>query len=83
MSCFAGPARSSSTIPCAKSGANLSTASRVSVTTWSASPFLRNTLGMTIPDVDWDVIWPLFVVALGAGVLWRAITTGNGAGQPH
>ncbi len=42
---------------------------------------MKNTLGWNIPELDWDVIWPLFVVALGAGILWRAMTSGTGSTQ--
>jgi len=41
---------------------------------------LRNTLGFDIPDLNWDLIWPLFIVALGVGVLWGAMTRGSGSG---
>jgi uncharacterized integral membrane protein len=33
---------------------------------------LTNTLGITLPDLNWDLIWPIIVVALGFGVLYRA-----------
>jgi hypothetical protein len=42
---------------------------------------LRNTLGLAIPDLNWDMIWPLFIVALGGSILWNAMTRGTGA--PH
>ncbi len=38
---------------------------------------LVNTLGFKLPELDWDLIWPLFVVALGVGILWRATTRGG------
>jgi TRAP-type C4-dicarboxylate transport system permease small subunit len=33
---------------------------------------LRNTFGIEIPEIDWDMIWPLAIIALGVGVLVRA-----------
>jgi hypothetical protein len=30
--------------------------------------FLTNTLGLPIPALDWDKVWPLFVIAFGAGI---------------
>jgi len=41
---------------------------------------LRNTLGFDIPNLNWDLIWPLFIVALGVGVLWGAMAHGSGSG---
>lgn len=43
---------------------------------------LTRTLGMNLPELDWDQIWPLFVIALGAGILWRAWIVGLGKGGP-
>jgi len=34
---------------------------------------LRNTFGVEIPDLDWDMIWPFAIIALGVGVLLRAM----------
>ena len=31
---------------------------------------LSNTFGLALPDLDWDKIWPLAVLALGIGILW-------------
>ncbi len=42
---------------------------------------LRNTLGFDMPDLNWDLIWPLFVVGLGVAVLWGALTRGSGTTQ--
>jgi hypothetical protein len=33
---------------------------------------LVNTLGIDLPELDWDMIWPLAVIALGIGLLWGA-----------
>jgi uncharacterized integral membrane protein len=43
---------------------------------------LRNTLGFDIPDLNWDMVWPLLVVCLGGAVLWSALTRGTGGEQP-
>ena len=43
---------------------------------------LTNTFGITLPELNWDMIWPLFVIALGAGVLWRAVSDRQ-APRPH
>ena len=32
----------------------------------------RNTLGIRMPDLDWDTIWPFLLVALGLLLLYRA-----------
>jgi uncharacterized integral membrane protein len=32
--------------------------------------FLRNTLGWDIGDLDWEMIWPALVIALGISILW-------------
>jgi hypothetical protein len=31
---------------------------------------LVNTFGLSLPDLDWDQVWPLAVIALGIGILW-------------
>jgi hypothetical protein len=33
---------------------------------------LVNTFGLALPDLDWDMIWPIAVIALGIGILWGA-----------
>lgn len=33
---------------------------------------LVNTFGFELPDLDWDMIWPIAVIALGLGILWGA-----------
>jgi hypothetical protein len=38
---------------------------------------LRNTFGIQIPEIDWDMLWPLLVVALGVGIVWRAWDRGR------
>jgi uncharacterized integral membrane protein len=34
---------------------------------------LRNTLGFEMPEIDWDMVWPLVVIAIGASVVVRAM----------
>jgi uncharacterized membrane protein len=34
--------------------------------------FVQKTLGIPIPNLDWDQIWPLLVIALGAGIAFSA-----------
>lgn len=31
--------------------------------------FLTKTLGIPLPDLDWDRVWPLFIIALGLGIV--------------
>ena len=33
---------------------------------------LVNVFGWQLAELDWDMIWPLAVVALGIGILWGA-----------
>jgi hypothetical protein len=33
---------------------------------------LINTFGLALPDLNWDMIWPIAVIALGIGILWGA-----------
>ncbi len=33
---------------------------------------LDQTLGFNLPELNWDQIWPIAVIALGAGILWRS-----------
>jgi hypothetical protein len=30
---------------------------------------LQNTLGLQMPDLDWDKIWPFLVIVLGCAIL--------------
>ncbi|MGZ6340166.1 MAG: LiaI-LiaF-like domain-containing protein [Candidatus Limnocylindrales bacterium] len=39
---------------------------------------LRNTLGLTLPDIQADQVWPLLVVALGLSVLYREWSRSGG-----
>lgn len=38
---------------------------------------LRNLFGITLPELNWDAIWPLAVIALGLGIVWRTWFTYN------
>ncbi len=33
---------------------------------------LTNTFGLALPDLNWDMIWPIAVIALGVGIIWGA-----------
>jgi hypothetical protein len=33
---------------------------------------LVNVFGFELAELDWDMIWPLCLVALGIGILWGA-----------
>jgi hypothetical protein len=33
---------------------------------------LVNVFGFELAELDWDMIWPLCVIALGIGILWSA-----------
>ena len=33
---------------------------------------LVNVFGLELAQLDWDMIWPLGVVALGIGIIWGA-----------
>jgi hypothetical protein len=33
--------------------------------------FLRNTLGFEMGELNWDAIWPFFVIAIGLSILVR------------
>ena len=35
---------------------------------------LRNTLGIAMPDIDWNALWPVLVILLGIGALARGWT---------
>ncbi len=34
---------------------------------------LRDTLGLKIPELNWDMIWPLIIVAVGVSIIWGAL----------
>jgi hypothetical protein len=33
---------------------------------------LVNMFGFALPELDWDKIWPIAVIALGLGIVWGA-----------
>ena len=35
---------------------------------------LRNTLGIAMPDIDWNALWPVLVILLGIGAMARGWT---------
>jgi uncharacterized integral membrane protein len=39
--------------------------------------FLRNTLGFKLDELDWEPIWPVLVIALGASILFGALIRSN------
>lgn len=43
---------------------------------------LVNTFGVNLPDLNWDAIWPLAVIALGLGVLAKAVASRPRSDQP-
>ena len=38
---------------------------------------LENTFGLDLPALNWDMVWPLFVIAIGVGIVWRAWERGH------
>lgn len=38
---------------------------------------LENTFGLDLPELNWDMIWPLFIIAIGVGIVWRAWDRGH------
>ncbi len=42
---------------------------------------LVNTFGITLPELDWDKIWPILVMALGVGIVWSAWNRMGNDGQ--
>jgi TRAP-type C4-dicarboxylate transport system permease small subunit len=41
---------------------------------------LENTFGIDLPTLNWDMIWPLFIIAIGVGIVWRAWERGHARG---
>ena len=39
--------------------------------------FLDTTLGLTMPDIEWDNLWPILLIAIGAVIVFRAATDRN------
>lgn len=44
---------------------------------------LRNTLGISIPDINWDQVWPVAVVLLGLLIVYRALSRDRGGAEPR
>ncbi len=42
---------------------------------------LVNTFGISLPELNWDMIWPLLVIALGLGIIWGAVVRRGRGGQ--
>ena len=36
--------------------------------------FLDTTLGLTMPDIEWDNLWPILLIAIGGVIVFRAAT---------
>ncbi len=34
---------------------------------------LRNSFGLPLNDINWDLVWPFIVVALGGSVLFKSV----------
>jgi hypothetical protein len=41
---------------------------------------LDRTFGISMPNLNWDKVWPLFVVALGAAIVFSSWAKGRGEG---
>lgn len=42
--------------------------------------FLRNTLGLALAELDWDMIWPIVVIAVGVSMLTGVVRHAAGEG---
>jgi len=40
---------------------------------------LVNTFGVQLPDLNWDMIWPIAVIALGLAVVAKAVASRAGS----
>jgi ABC-type antimicrobial peptide transport system permease subunit len=43
--------------------------------------FLTNTLGLALPQLDWDRVWPLFLIAVGLGIVSTNLLGRRGSGS--
>jgi len=43
---------------------------------------LTKTLGFDLPDLDWDLVWPVLVIGLGLAIVYRAMSHRVGSDQP-
>jgi uncharacterized integral membrane protein len=39
---------------------------------------LRNTVGFDLPELNWDVIWPIIVIAIGLGIVYGVYRSRQG-----
>jgi len=39
-------------------------------------------LGFDLPDLDWDLVWPVLVIGLGLAIVYRAMSHRVGSDQP-
>ncbi len=44
---------------------------------------LRNTFGIQMAEIDWDMVWPALVIVLGGSLLYRAWTNHPGEPRAH
>ena len=42
---------------------------------------LVNTFGIQLPQLDWDQIWPIALIALGLAVVAKAVVSRTGSDQ--
>ena len=43
---------------------------------------LVNTFGIELPELDWDMIWPIALILLGVAVVARALQSRSGPDKP-
>jgi hypothetical protein len=43
---------------------------------------LTNTFGLDLPELDWDLLWPVLVIGLGIAILYRATRERLGRDKP-
>jgi TRAP-type C4-dicarboxylate transport system permease small subunit len=43
---------------------------------------LVNTFGFELPELDWDQIWPIALIALGIGVVAKAVQSRASSDKP-
>jgi hypothetical protein len=43
---------------------------------------LVNTFGFELPELDWDQIWPIALIALGIGVVAKALQSRASSDKP-
>ena len=43
---------------------------------------LENTFGIKMPEINWDQVWPIFLIVLGASVVLRAVASLRGSDRP-